>query len=410
MPDDPATPAPAADPISVNGRLYARPRVPTAVICLDGLDPDYLDDGFARGLLPRLAELAAAGSYLPARAQLPSFTNPNNLSIVTGCSPAVHGLPGNHYLAPDGVEVPLDRAEQLRAPSIHAAFAAAGVRVLAVTAKEKLRALLGAGGVPCVSAEHADRQSLEGLDAPVSSLLPRPKPDIYDWDASHYALELGLALAERFEIELLYVSLTDAVQHAHPPGAPLSDRYLIGLDLLIGRFLDRGFELGLVADHGMNAKTGADGQPQIRFLGDELNAAGIHGAHVVLPITDPYVVHHAALGSACWIHLADDERGRARAVLEEIPGVEEVLSRGEAAGGLGLPSDRIGDLVVLGDRATVFGRHAAGHDLSALRGPLRSHGGRHEQEVPLLTSRRVATPATRPSNADIHALLLGVEG
>ena len=390
--------------IEVNGRPYRRPTARTAVICLDGLDPRYLDDAFARALTPRLAELV----YLEGRSQLPSFTNPNNLSIVTGVAPSRHGLPGNHYLDPGGEEVQLDRPELLRAPSIHAVFASEGVRVLAVTTKEKLRRLLAAGGVPCVSAEQADVQTLAGVDGPVAGLLARPKPDIYEWDCSHYALELGLALGARLGVELLYVSLTDAVQHAAAPGEELSDRYLARLDELVGSYLDAGWRLGLVADHGMNAKTGSDGRPDIRYLGQVLADAGLTGARVVLPITDPYVVHHAALGSACWVHLADGELDQARAAIERLDGVEEVLTRAVAAETLSLPPDRIGDLVVLGGATTVFGKRPGDHDLSALRGPLRSHGGRHEQRIPILLSERPAFSAPDgATNADVHALLIG---
>ena len=384
--------------LEVNGRNYCVPSVRTAVVCLDGVDPRYLEDAFARGLTPRLAELV----YLEGRAQVPSFTNPNNLSIVTGLPPCGHGLPGNHYLDERGDEVQLDRPELLRAPSIHSALAAAGVPVLAVTTKEKLRRLLSAGGVPCVSAERADVQTLDGIDGPVAGLVPRPKPGIYDWDCSHYALELALALARRLDTELLYVSLTDAVQHAAAPGEELSDRYLVRLDELVGAYLDAGWRLGLVADHGMNRK------PNILFLAHVLDRAGIRTARVVLPITDPYVTHHAALGSACWVHADADEVEDARFTLEGVAGVEEVLTSDEAASTLELPADRIGDLIVLGDRTTVFGRRPADHDLSALQGPLRSHGGRHEQDVPLLLSEHPAGPTPSPlTNADMHMLLLG---
>ena len=320
----------------------------------------------------------------------------------------MHGLPGNHYLDPSGEEVQLDRPEFLRAPSIHAVFAAEGVRVLAVTTKEKLRRLLAAGGVPCVSAEHADVQTLAGIDGPAAGLLARPKPGIYDWDCSHYALELGLALGARLGVELLYVSLTDAVQHAAAPGEELSDRYLARLDELVGSYLDAGWRLGLVADHGMNAKTGSDGRPNVRYLGQLLAEAGLTGARVVLPITDPYVAHHAALGSACWVHLADGELEQARAVLERLDGVEEVLDRAVAAATLALPADRIGDLVVLGGATTVFGKRPGDHDLSALRGPLRSHGGRHEQRIPILLSEPPPSPARNgATNADVHSLVIG---
>jgi phosphonoacetate hydrolase len=388
--------------IEANGRRYHRPTAPTAVVCLDGVDPAYLDDAFSRRLVPRLAELTQQGVLATGRSQLPSFTNPNNLSIVTGAPPAVHGVPGNHYLAPGGEEVQLVDPAQLRAPSIHARARDAGVRVLAVTTKEKLRRLLSAGGVPCVSAEKAHEQTLDGL-GDLTALAGRPNPGIYDWDCSHYALELGLALARRLEIELLYVSLTDFVQHSAAPGEELSDRYLTALDALVGRYLDAGFRLALVADHGMNPK------PAIRYLADELAAAGVE-ARVVLPITDPYVVHHAALGSACWVHTEDVER--AAAVLAEVPGVEEVLPREQAARELQLPPDRIGDLVVLAAADVVLGSSASAHDLSALRGPLRSHGGRHEQAVPILLSERPDAAGQTlldegAGNADVHALVLG---
>jgi phosphonoacetate hydrolase len=310
---------------------------------------------------------------------------------VTGLPPAGHGLPGNHYVDARGEEVQLDRPELLRAPSIHSVFSGAGVRVQAVTTKEKLRRLLSAGGVPCVSAEKAD--------GPVAALVARPKPGIYDWDCSHYALELALALAARDDVELLYVSLTDAVQHASAPGDELSDRYLVRLDELVGAYLDAGWRLGLVADHGMNAK------PEIRYLGEILD--GVQSARVVLPITDPYVAHHAALGSACWVHVDGEELEAARFALEGVPGVEAVLTRTQAAASLELPADRIGDLVVLGDEATVFGKRPADHDLSALRGPLRSHGGRHECDVPILLSERPERVPGELTNADVHSLLLG---
>jgi phosphonoacetate hydrolase len=384
--------------VEANGRRYLAPARPTAVVCLDGVDPDYLDDGQRRGLLPRLGEL----SLDDGRSQLPSFTNPNNVSIVTGVAPAVHGIPGNHYLDESGHEVQLVDAALLRARTIHACALEAGVPALCVTTKEKLRGLLGVEGVPCVSAEGADEQTLPGVDGPVAGLVARPAPGIYDWDCSHYALELGLALAERLDIGLLYVSLTDFVQHAAAPGDELSDRYLVLLDELVGRYLDSGWRLGLVADHGMNAK------PRIAYLGDVLDEAGLTDARVVLPITDPYVVHHAALGSACWIHAPADQCERVRAVVSAAAGVEEVLERDEAARRLALPADRIGDLVVLADERTALGKRRTDHDLSHLHGALRSHGGRHEQAVPILLSEPPVTRVAAPwSNADVHALVLG---
>ncbi len=243
-------------PISVNGRDYALPRRPTVAINIDGCDPAYLDDAFARDLMPRLSEmLANGGSYRLGLAHMPTFTNPNNLSIVTGVSPAIHGIAGNYYRAPDGSEVQLVEPDHLRAPTIYAAMHQAGTRVLAVTAKDKLRRLLAAGDVPAVSAERAHEQGLAayGIES-VTALVGRPNPDIYDPEISLYALEIGLAVHKQIGgLDLLYVSLTDYVQHKYAPGAPVADQFYRRVDVAIGAYLDAGFVVGLTADHGMNA-------------------------------------------------------------------------------------------------------------------------------------------------------------
>ena len=67
-------------------------------ICADGWDPEYVDDALERSLMPRLAEaLDGGGTYALGRAQVPTFTNPNNVAIVTGVSAARNGIAGNHY-------------------------------------------------------------------------------------------------------------------------------------------------------------------------------------------------------------------------------------------------------------------------------------------------------------------------
>jgi phosphonoacetate hydrolase len=390
--------------VTVNGRTYRRPQRQTVVVCIDGCDPDYLEDAFRRSLIPRIAELTQQGAVVEARSQMPSFTNPNNVSIVTGLPPAGHGISGNAYLGADGQEHQLTDPSFLRAETIPNAFHAAGVPSLVVTVKDKLRRLLAAPGVPCVSVEKAQLHDVPaGLE--LRELIERPVPGVYDWDCSPYALELALVLAQRLGSELTYVSLTDYVQHAHAPGAAVSDAYLVYVDQLVGAYLDAGFDIGLVADHGMNDKAAADGTPNVRYLADELEGV-VRDAQIVLPITDPHVVHHAALGSCAWVYLPASEREQAADLLAALPGVDDVLERDRAARVLALPPDRIGDLVVLADRSTVLGRRDGEHDLSALVGRLRSHGGRHEQAVPLLLSVPLRRSGRGRTNADVHDLLL----
>jgi phosphonoacetate hydrolase len=368
--------------------------------------------------MPRLARsLADGGRYVRGRGQLPSFTNPNNLSIVTGQPTRVHGICGNYYFdAASGEEVPMNDPRFLRIPTLFEKMEQAGVKTLCVTAKDKLRALLGAckegGPRPiALSAEKAHEQAIpEAGVASIVGAVGRKNPSIYDWDISHYAMEIGLALHERLGASLLYVSLTDYVQHKEPPRGAMSDRFYARFDALYGEYLDAGFVCGITADHGMNDKTAHDGSPNVRYLEDALREAGVDGFRVLLPITDPYVVHHGALGSYATVYVAPAAQERAVAALARLPGVELVLPRDEAARRYALPPDRIGDLVVLADRSTVLGKSAAYHDLEAVQRGLRSHGGLHEATVPIVVSHALQPDgelyANGLSNADIFDLVL----
>ncbi len=379
-------------------------------ICADGWDPEYVDDALERSLMPRLAEaLGSGGSYALGRAQVPTFTNPNNVAIVTGVSAARNGIAGNHYRDEQGDEVQVTDPSFLRATTIHAAAHRAGIGVLCVTAKDKLRALLASGGVPAFSAELAHEQSLAD-GTPVTEIVGAKNPGIYDWELSPYTIEMAVAIAARLDARLVYASLTDFVQHAAAPGEPLADAFYQAVDRSVGHALDAGFVVGLAADHGMRAKSSADGSPNVRFLDQALEAAGVRSGHTLCPITDPYVVHHAALGSLAWVHLDDlEELDRARGALAALPGVEAVLDRFAAADAFELPADRIGDLIVLADGDTVLGKSRDAHDLSALHGTLRSHGGLHERTVPLIVTHPLRAGALRGRelrNRDLHDLLL----
>lgn len=396
---------------TVNGRSYRAPTQPVLAICADGWDPAYVDDALARGLMPRLSgALGAGGVHTHGRAQVPTFTNPNNVAIVTGVSAAENGIAGNHYRNADGSEVQVTDPGFLRAETIHAGARAAGIAVLCVTAKDKLRRLLASGEVPAFSAEKAHEQTLDDGTPIITAAGLGPNPDIYDWRLSPYTIDLAVALAPRFGARIVYASLTDFVQHAAAPGEALADDFYAAVDVSIGGALDAGFIVGLAADHGMNAKVNPDASPRVRFLDDVLTGAGIRSAHTLCPITDPYVAHHAALGSLAWVHLDDlSERDAARAALAGLDGVEAVLDRDAAADAFDLPADRIGDLIVLADADTVLGRSTEHHDLSQLHGTLRSHGGLHERRVPIIIThplRPGALDGRDLSNRDLHDLLL----
>jgi phosphonoacetate hydrolase len=327
------------------------------------------------------------------RGALPSFTNVNNASIVTGCPPSETGICGNYFLDPQtGEERMMNSPEFLRCPTILTGAAEAGRQVAFITAKEKLRTVLGGGlvdrGGIAFSSEKADEARLDthGIDD-AERMVGRARPKIYSGDASVYVLEAGAALIEQGRADFLYLSLTDYVQHKYAPDEPQSLEFHEQLDTQIGRMRKAGAVMAITADHGMNAKNGEDGTPNVIYVEAELAKRFDFRCRVICPITDPYVVHHGALGSLVMVHL--DERreiDKVRDFLMELQGITEVYERGEACRKLELAADRIGDLVVMSGRNVVLGRRPEDHDLSVLEGRLRSHGGRYEEMVPLVLS------------------------
>jgi phosphonoacetate hydrolase len=384
--------SPSPSPFTVNGRRYSPPARAIAVICLDGTSDEYLDAAIERGRMPYLQRLGIAGWRGLARAAMPTFTNVNNTSIVTGTPPSVHGIAGNFFFDPDsGQEVMMNSARFVRSATLFPAAQRAGRKVAVVTAKEKLRdifasGLIEAGGIAFSSEKAAAaRMETHGIDQ-VETLVG-PTPEIYSAGASVYVLKAGVALLSGGLADFLYLSTTDFIQHKFAPAEPEALDFYAAIDLEIGRLLELGARVAVTADHGMNAKQLPDGSPRVIFLETELAEQFGAGFRVILPITDPYVVHHGALGSFAQVHLPPgaDAAAVQRWLLARA-GITEVHDRTTAARLLELPSDRMGDLVVVSGRDTVLGRTPGWHDLSSVARGLRSHGGRYEEMVPFLVS------------------------
>jgi phosphonoacetate hydrolase len=379
--------------LTVNHRSYALPRQPVVVVCVDGCEPDYLGQAVATGHMPWMKQVLSQGTGLVADCVVPTFTNPNNLSIVTGAPPSVHGICGNFlYDSASGTEVMMNDPKWLRAPTLLAALAQAGQKVAVVTAKDKLRLLLGyelEGGI-CFSAEKADQtqQAVHGIDG-VLDKVARPLPSVYSADLSEFVLASGLWLMRYQRPDVMYLSTTDYIQHKHAPGTEVANAFYAMMDRYLGQLDELGCVVALTADHGMNAKVGMDGRPQVIYLQDWFDhELGLGRCRVILPITDPYVVHHGALGSFATVYLpggVSQEEICDRLMHNQ--GIEVALTRQAAATRFELPADRIGDIVVVSERFTVLGTSQARHDLSGLDVPLRSHGGISEQKVPLIVNR-----------------------
>jgi phosphonoacetate hydrolase len=381
--------------IEVNGRNYRLPARSSVVVCVDGCEPDYIAQAVAAGHMPWMKRVLAEGTAVVADCVMPSFTNPNNLSIVTGAPPSVHGICGNYlYDTESGVEVMMNDPKWLRAPTLLAALAQAGCKVAVITAKDKLRKLLGHGlrGI-CLSAEKSDQLTLEenGIEE-ILQLVGMPVPSVYSAQLSEFVFAAGVRLMQTRRPDIMYLSTTDYVQHKHAPGSEPANSFYAMMDRYLGELDAQGCAIVVTADHGMNSKTKLDASPNVIYLQDVLDGwLGAAAARVILPITDPYVVHHGALGSYATLYLRGDIDARALAErIGALRGIETVLLRAEAASRFELPPDRIGDLVVVSSRPVALGGAAAKHDLSGLDAPLRSHGGLSEQPVPLIMNQRSA--------------------
>lgn len=403
--------------LSVNGRTYAWPDRPLVIVCIDGSQPEYMEKAMACGAMPYLSKMLARGADLRGRCVIPSFTNPNNLSIVTGVPPAVHGISGNFFLdTQSGQEVMMNDPKLLRTQTLFKAFHDAGAKITIVTAKDKLRRLLGhgldydQGRAVCFSSEKADETTLaeNGIDN-AQALVGRAIPNVYSADLSEFIFAAGVKLMDSLRPDILYLSTTDYIQHKHAPGTPVANEFYRMMDGYWAQLEERGVTLGLTADHGMNAKHNSNGQPNVIFLQDVLDEMlGTERAHVILPITDPYVVHHGALGSFATAYLA--EGVNASSVVEQLngmDGVERAYTNEEGCALFELPPDRMGDLMVVSERHHVLGLSPHRHDLTQLKEPLRSHGGVCDQEIPLVFNRPLSNPPNHPlRNFDVFDLAL----
>ncbi len=385
--------------VTVNGRTYHWPMEPLVVICCDGSEPAYMEIAMAEGLMPNLAKMIAKGENMRGLSAMPSFTNPNNLSIVTGRPPSVHGITGNYLIDPaTGQETMMNDPKWLRAPTIFEGFQKAGAKVCVVTAKDKLRLLLGHGLVfdgsaICFSAEKADKATLadNGIDN-VCALAGKPVPEVYSADLSEFVFAAGVKLLRRDRPDLIYLSTTDYIQHKFAPGSAGANAFYAMMDRYLGELDAEGVAIVIVADHGMKDKHKSDGAPDVLYLQDALDESlGTGKARVILPITDPYVVHHGALGSYATVYLKGPSQSEVAKTIAAMDGIDVVYSRAEACRVFELPEDRVGDLVVISGgpaHSKVIGTSRGKHDLTGLDAPLRSHGGLSEQEIPVITNRK----------------------
>jgi len=386
--------------LTINNREYSNVPIKTSiVICLDGSQKEYLDEASKLKLTPNLDKIIQNGEFLLAHSAIPSFTNPNNISIVTGQPSAIHGICGNFFYTPStGKAIMMNDPQYLRAPTIFEKYYEAGVKIAIVTAKDKLRKLLGNGlqfndkRAICFSAEKSDQVNiLENGIENVNDWLGMSVPEVYSQNLSEFVMAAGVKIMDEFKPDIMYLSTTDYIQHKYAPGHEVANKFYAMFDKYLGLLDKTGVTIVVTADHGMKPKSREDGSPNAIFLQDHLDSLfGKDNTKVILPITDPYVVHHGSLGSFATIYL--DNKNDLNAVINEIKNIKDievVLNREEACSIYSLPEDRMGDIICMSSEYMTIGSSKHKHNLSALNEPLRSHGGLHEREVPFIINKKM---------------------
>ena len=401
-------------PVTLNSVTYRWPSRPVVVVCVDGGDPAYFDVAKREGIIPNTARFMQQGFSAIADAVTPTFTCPNNVSIITGSPPAVHGISGNFYLDPaTGKAVVMTGPELMRSTTILAAFGKAGAKVISITAKDKLRQQLGKDmdmkrGDIGFSSEKADKCTMaENGITDVLKLVGLPLPDMYSPELSLFVLEAGVKLLEQRKPDLLYLSLTDFIQHKYAPHESEALRYMKNCDALFGKLDKLGAIVALTADHGMNDKTRDDGSYRVVWLQDLLDKKFGRGkTTVICPITDYFVAHHGALGGFVRVY-SHDKSVTPQAIMDLAraqKGIEYVCDKHTAVDRFGLTLDREGDVVVIGDVGTCIGTREQDHDLKGLEGHrLRSHGSTTEGKVPMIINKPLnAAYAAKASKGGIR--------
>ena len=384
-------------PLDVNGTSYRWPLRPVVAVCIDGGDPRYLQQFLGDGSIPNIARFISQGFAGVADGSMPSFTCPNNMSLITGTPTAKHGISGNYYLdTATWQPVVMTGPELLRGDTIIARFAAAGAKVVSITAKDKLRKQLAKGldvsqGHVSFSTEFAERCTMaeNGIEN-VLEFVGMPKPGMYSMELSLFVLEAGLKLLQQRRPDLLFLSLTDWVQHKWAPEEPDARRFYQKLDDVFGRLAANDITLALTADHGMSDKSNAAGDPNVIWLQDILDAKfGKDETIVICPITDAFVAHHGSLGG--FVRVWSRGRVSARQIIEHIGGIDGIelaLDKETVCRMFEMPPDREADVAVISRHDVCIGASAGNHDLSGLKGNrLRTHGGVSEAKVPFILNR-----------------------
>ncbi len=358
------------------------------ILCIDAGSHDYL----TASEIPNIRKLADEGFYQAANAVIPSVTNVNNVSIATGTFPERHGITSNYYVDRNTREGEfIEDNRFLLTPTLFEISKKANFAdktALFVTKKKLLRMLEGGADI-AVAAEAPPSEYIDAIG---------PVEPIYSIEINWWLLRAVHYTLREYDPQVVYCSTTDWVQHKFAPEAEMSQKHMAELDRIIGEIVDDDpeREIYITADHGMLDKSVA------LDPGRMLIQQGVP-ADAIPIIKDRYVAHHGNLGGAAYVFLKDGKDiDSAVQILIDVPGIEEVYTAEDAARIFQLHPDRIGDVFVLADKATVFGElEVASEPIS-----VRSHGSRHESYVPIIGYNSPWSASDFEYNLDVGKLFL----
>ena len=390
-----------------------RPHVYLVVI--DGLGPGDVDPA----LMPRLTDPTLCGSTLgEARAVMPTRTNPNHVSVLTGAFGESHGITGNGYWD-RAARTPkaLDAAALIEMETLFTVAVSAQPAPVTVAAFSKARIGRLFAAVP--ERQHAP----DVLWVPTTQ---GPMGHLVGVASDGETMDAFLAATAEREPDLAAINLSEVDRTAHERGPGETAEARRHADAALGRLVDdlraRGrWERSILivtADHGFDDITPRPERPRTDIeLAERFAAAGVAGLQVVSDGGVAHVYAEALAADATDVGDAARALGWAAAVAWREPGVADVVARLPVPGIAPFPADwglaheRAGDLLVVARAGfhLLDPKDATGH---RFRG---NHGSPREMRVPLVIAggalaRSACAFEFPPSPADLGATIAALLG
>ena len=362
------------------------------IIVIDGCAPEYL----SRENTPNLYRIAEDGFFKFVKSAVPSVTNVNHATILTGKFPCNHGVVGNYfYDRKTGAQGFIESSDFIKIETFLETLHNRGVSTALLTVKGKVLEVFGTGVDYGLSAEKPDLRLVEALGM-------QSPPRVGTLEANGWIMEACYRLLEKNNPDVVYCTTNDYMMHNYAPGTPEAIRQMSEIDGWIGRIydLDHSREIYITADHGMNQKTHLI---NLQAVMDRKGYAVV--CHP--PLKDRFVENHIYQeGGALYLYFKEEndaKTGEILSFLREAPYVELLCSKEEAAERFSLPVDNIGDYLVLAAEDCAFGE-LEGEELFTDK--VRTHGSLHEREIPLIAVNAKEAPERYEYSRDIVKLIM----